>query len=275
MVLIKTAINMIKSQRYHNCHENITKSYATQSRMILFKHIKDGVEIFENKQNGKKYVGKTMKIKNNEKNIMDICKDCPYIIGNCFTKTINNTPHLMMPFHEYGDLHEICLKGLAPSQIRKVCQQVLHALHFMHERSILHRDIKAGNIILTNNEYYFDIKVIDFGISVMYNPNSPPCDQAGTLNYSSPEVLYRQAQSPKSDIWSFGVMIYTITTLSFPFKLQKVADINTKFDVSSINYKHKQFQNNPVLVDFLKSIFKLNPQERPSAEILLKHPWVR
>lgn len=254
--------------KFVNTHD---KSYACQKNLIFSDNIKNGVSIYMDRVSLTKYVGKAMD-RNRlmyEKKILDICKGCPYIIDNCFTETIDNKPAIMMPFFQHGDLYSACQKILIPSQIKRISLQVLHALQYMHQRSIMHRDIKPANIVLANNSYYFDVKVIDFGLAVVYDANSPPTDQVGTVNYAAPEIIKKEAQSPKSDIWSFGIMIYAITTLKVPFR------VDSNFDVSSISYHHKIFQTNPLLVEFLKSIFKINPQERPSAEKLLDHDWLK
>ena len=242
-----------------------------QLKMVLKNTIKNGVSVYFNQANGMKYVGKTIESSRMtiENNILDICKGCPYIIDNCFVQVVENTDTLMMPFFEFGDVYDACLRKLLPSQIRRISQQVLLALKYMHQRSVIHRDIKPANVVLTNSSCYFDVKVIDFGTAAIFETNSPPTDRVGTPNYAAPEVFKRMAQSSKSDIWSFGVMIYAITALKVPFTT------TGNFDISSISYEHSHFKSNPALVDFLKSIFKINPNQRPSAETLLQHDWVR
>lgn len=268
--MIETAINTIS---IYKIKSNNTSTFQ-QNHLILLKTIKKDVCVYINKLNGSKYVCKTSQnsTMRNEIDILNICRGCPFIIDDWYSYIVNNDQRIMIPFFEYGDLYEVCStkKQILSSQIRRISQQVLQALQYMHQRSIIHRDIKPANIVLTNNSCYFDVKVIDFGLAVMYDENSPPTDRVGTPNYAAPEICKRLPQSPKCDIWSFGMTIYAITTLTVPILRR------CDFDISSISYEnHRHFTNNPILVDFLRSIFKLNSAERPSAKDLLKHSWVK
>ncbi|KAJ8004879.1 hypothetical protein DPEC_G00140880 [Dallia pectoralis] len=104
---------------------------------------------------------------------------------------------------------------LPEKQITDWLIQLLLGLHYMHERRILHRDLKAKNIFLKRNR----VKIGDFGVSCLLMGS---CDLAttftGTPYYMSPEVLNHQGYDSKSDIWALGCILYEMCCLSHPFE---------------------------------------------------------
>lgn len=93
--------------------------------------------------------------------------------------------------------------------------QVALALKHCHDKKILHRDLKAQNIFLTERGI---IKLGDFGIArVLSNTLSKPLTTVGTPYYLSPEIIKSEPYDAKSDIWSLGVLLYEMTALRLPF----------------------------------------------------------
>jgi MAP/microtubule affinity-regulating kinase len=106
----------------------------------------------------------------------------------------------------------------------RVCKilvkQMLSGLHYLHENSICHRDIKLENILIEKN---LSIKIIDFGFG-MLNPQKKLLSFfCGTPSYMPPEIVQKRSyEGSPADIWSLGVLIYTLQCGSFPFKGQLV-----------------------------------------------------
>jgi NIMA (never in mitosis gene a)-related kinase len=89
------------------------------------------------------------------------------------------------------------------------------ALKHIHDRKIVHRDIKAQNIFLTKNKI---VKLGDFGIAKVLNNTMQLCrSMVGTPYYLSPEIINNKPYSFKSDIWSMGAMLYELCALKPPF----------------------------------------------------------
>jgi tetratricopeptide (TPR) repeat protein len=121
---------------------------------------------------------------------------------------------------------------LPESEASNLGQQILSALREAHNHGIVHQDLKPGNIIVGTDQH---LKVLDFGLArVFQTTDSAPTESSveldgrgGTLPYMAPEILRGHAADPRADIWSFGVVLYEMTSGSRPFKGR------TNFEISS------------------------------------------
>lgn len=129
--------------------------------------------------------------------------------------------------HVEGQPFNECIPpaGLRQDDVVRYGAQIAGALEHAHERGIVHRDLKAANVVLTAGG---QVKLIDFGIAVpLVSPSaddvtrehdsSPRAGPAGTLAYMAPEVLNCEDATPRSDIWSLGVLLYEMAVGSRPF----------------------------------------------------------
>lgn len=112
--------------------------------------------------------------------------------------------YLVLEYASGGSLLDyIQSKGsLKECESKDFVKQLCSALNFMHGINIAHRDIKADNILLDNEN---NIKISDFGLSVIYQPHSLLATACGSPVYSAPEVIEgRRYLGPEADIWSLG-----------------------------------------------------------------------
>lgn len=99
--------------------------------------------------------------------------------------------------------------------------QVLLALAYLHRRSILHRDLKPGNVLVVNGR----VKVVDFGLAIQQQQGA---DLAGTLSYMAPEVLINQPSTAASDLYAVGVMAYELLAGRHPFNVHDMVNLRTQ-----------------------------------------------
>ena len=152
-------------------------------------------------------------------------------------------------------------------------------LHFVqlrpHFHSILpNRDLKPENILLEQNKEFDQIKIIDFGTSLVYDPSKQLDEKLGTPYYIAPEVLNKNYNS-KCDIWSCGVITYILLSGMPPFNGQSDQEIMKKVRAGSFSFDDKVWNNiSDNCKDFITKLLTYKADERPTAEEMLKHPWL-
>ncbi|XP_050633778.1 serine/threonine-protein kinase Nek11 isoform X4 [Macaca thibetana thibetana] len=147
--------------------------------------------------------------------------------------------------------------------------QLLLGVDYMHERRILHRDLKSKNIFLKNNL----LKIGDFGVSRLLMGS---CDLAttltGTPHYMSPEALKHQGYDTKSDIWSLACILYEMCCMNHAFAGSSFLSIVLKIvegDTPSLPERYPKELN-----AIMESMLNKNPSLRPSAIEILKIPYI-
>jgi serine/threonine protein kinase len=137
----------------------------------------------------------------------------------------NGILYLIMEFLEGKSLEKLVegKKVLPIETIIPICEQVCGALDHAHERGIVHRDIKPANIMILDNG---TVKVTDFGIAKMVSMGMTQAGLVlGTPNYMSPEQVKGRQVDGRSDIFSFGVVLYDLVTGEKPFPGQNITTV--------------------------------------------------
>lgn len=171
---------------------------------------------------------------------------------------------------------------------RNFTRQILDGLSYLHNRNIIHRDIKGANILVDNRGA---VKISDFGVSKqttsnLTNPSLSsgpigPLGPAGTRTslqgsvfWMAPEVVRQTGQSIKSDIWSVGCLIVEMFTGSRPFP--SMTTLQTLFAVGSQGERPKVPENaSHDAKRFLDLCFEVDQTKRPTAGELLKEPFCK
>ncbi|KAJ3159282.1 hypothetical protein HDU86_001885 [Geranomyces michiganensis] len=157
--------------------------------------------------------------------------------------------------------------------VRSLTCQILCGLGYLHERSIIHRDIKGGNILLDENGV---AKISDFGISkkneykFAYRFNSRMSLQ-GSVHWMAPEVIKGKGYSAKVDIWSLGCLILEMFTGFHPWR--QLDELQTMWRLGKENAPPIPDWLSKEAQDFLAQCFAIDPDERPTAAELLCHPF--
>ncbi|KAJ3004287.1 hypothetical protein HKX48_001326, partial [Thoreauomyces humboldtii] len=157
--------------------------------------------------------------------------------------------------------------------VRSLTCQILCGLGYLHERAIIHRDIKGGNILLDENGV---AKISDFGISkkneykVAYRFNSRMSLQ-GSVHWMAPEVIKAKGYSAKVDIWSLGCLVLEMFTGLNPWK--QLDELQTMWRLGKENAPPIPEWLSDDARDFLAKCFAIDPDQRPTAAQLLCHPF--
>ena len=133
------------------------------------------------------------------------------------------------------DLSEILKEArkLPDDKVRLYARQVLNAMLYLHKNRILHRDLKLQNILLKNNV----IKICDFGFAKEMSASTNFLRSIkGTPLYIAPEILHKKPYSHKVDVWSFGIILYELTTGRTPFYASTLNELTPKIMHEPVKY---------------------------------------
>ena len=163
-------------------------------------------------------------------------------------------------------------KGFEERDVKLILLQLVLALNHMHRRKMLHRDIKAANVLLSTTGL---VKLGDFGLSRAYDETISD-DVAktfcGTPYYLAPEVWKHEKYGAKADIWSLGIMTYEILTGCIPFRGSTVDELKRVVCEGPI----PGIPNiSAPLADLIKSMLEKDPKNRPNVRTLLDSPYMR
>ena len=160
----------------------------------------------------------------------------PYICG--MRELIVHQHHYYMVF-EYVNggqmLDYIISHGRLRERVaRKFSRQIGSALEYCHRNNVVHRDLKIENILISHTG---NIKIIDFGLSNLYNPSSHLSTFCGSLYFAAPELLNAKVYTgPEVDVWSFGVVLYVLVCGKVPFDDQSMPALHAKIKRGLVEY---------------------------------------
>jgi len=181
---------------------------------------------------------------------------------------------------------------LSESAARQTAREMLNALKYVHERGVIHRDVKPENILVKREQLRNKddprFVLIDFGMAVkceirrnnnvVVKPN--PDDAEGTFAFWAPEMMKRESYGPAVDLWALGVSLYCIMCGCHPFDIDgKHLHEEIYRDVISGNFDEENIIWNRELSkegkDFISRLLNADSLQRMSCEEALQHPWLK
>ena len=183
-------------------------------------------------------------------------------------KTRKNKLCIVMEHADDGDLARKIdsLKETMPENVvLDYFVQICLGLKHVHDRKIVHRDLKSQNIFLKKTG---EVKLGDFGIAkVMTHTRDHARSIVGTPYYLSPEIVLNQPYSFKSDIWALGVLLYEMCTLRLPFQATSIHGLAVA--ITRGKYAPLPARYSKAVRDLLASLLTLDPSQRPSIDTVL------
>lgn len=230
----------------------------------------DNIKYINTDDNSDKYNKYAVKIIKDTKKYIDeiylyIKLDHPNIIKGIEYFKIDSKYHIIFPYYKHGNLYEYNKKyKLGMYQIKYLMYKLGKTLEWCHKLNIYHYDIKPENILLDDN---IDPILIDFGYSNINN-NIP--HTRGTVEFLAPEIILHEIYSAKSDIWSYGIVIYELLVGNTPFDDKKINIIRhniIKFNIIC------PLHLDETSIDFLDKIIERDPNKRIDWNDILTHKW--
>lgn len=177
---------------------------------------------------------------------------------------------------------------LKEKQARKFGRQIASALDYCHRNSIVHRDLKIENILISKTG---DIKIIDFGLSNLFSPRSSLKTFCGSLYFAAPELLQaRQYTGPEVDIWSFGIVLYVLVCGKVPFDDQSMPQLHAKIKKGIVDYPAwlsagksrpgcQAVMDSPAYMfleckNLISRMLVTDPKQRANLSEIMNHPWI-
>ena len=202
----------------------------------------------------------------------------PNIVGfkEAFWNDKNKTLNIVMEYCDDGDLETKInvmkrnKQKFEESLIWEYTLQIIKGLKALHDKKILHRDLKCANIFLTkeNNQ----CKIGDLNVSKVMKDKSLMNGQIGTPSYSSPEVWKNQPYSYKSDLWSVGCIIYEMCCLRPPFKGKTTDELCDNICNGKIEKISSRYSDD--LWNLITMLLEVDTNKRPDCNSILNNKGI-
>lgn len=181
----------------------------------------------------------------------------------------DNLIYLIMEYCQHGELFQFIIdQQKVPEYLAKnIFKQLLDAIAYIHSKSVAHRDIKPENILLDEDN---NAKIADFGLChpITNKLLETPC---GSPFYAPPEVIANEQYDGKaSDVWSLGVVLFTMVTGSLPWRQANQTQLYLQ--IQNADFVIPGFVT-PNCRDVIQRCMSHNPSDRPQPMELMMHPW--
>ncbi|XP_057672060.1 MAP/microtubule affinity-regulating kinase 3-like isoform X29 [Diorhabda carinulata] len=197
--------------------------------------------------------------------------DHPNIVKLFQVIETEKTLYLVMEYASGGEVFDyLVLHGrMKEKEARAKFRQIVSAVQYCHQKRIIHRDLKAENLLLDSE---MNIKIADFGFSNEFTPGNKLDTFCGSPPYAAPELFQgKKYDGPEVDVWSLGVILYTLVSGSLPFDGSTLRELRERV----LRGKYRiPFYMSTDCENLLKKFLVLNPAKRASLETIMKDKWM-
>ncbi|XP_031213261.1 MAP/microtubule affinity-regulating kinase 3 isoform X7 [Mastomys coucha] len=181
------------------------------------------------------------------------------------------TLYLIMEYASGGEVFDYLVAHgrMKEKEARAKFRQIVSAVQYCHQKRIVHRDLKAENLLLDAD---MNIKIADFGFSNEFTVGSKLDTFCGSPPYAAPELFQgKKYDGPEVDVWSLGVILYTLVSGSLPFDGQNLKELRERV----LRGKYRiPFYMSTDCENLLKRFLVLNPVKRGTLEQIMKDRWI-
>ncbi|XP_054154513.1 MAP/microtubule affinity-regulating kinase 3-like isoform X3 [Oppia nitens] len=197
--------------------------------------------------------------------------DHPNIVKLYQVIETEKTLYLVMEYASGGEVFDYLVAHgrMKEKEARAKFRQIVSAVQYCHQKKIIHRDLKAENLLLDSE---MNIKIADFGFSNEFVPGQKLDTFCGSPPYAAPELFQgKKYDGPEVDVWSLGVILYTLVSGSLPFDGANLKELRERV----LRGKYRiPFYMSTDCENLLKKFLVLNPAKRASLENIMKDKWM-
>ncbi|XP_078792177.1 serine/threonine-protein kinase MARK2 isoform X16 [Oryzias latipes] len=183
----------------------------------------------------------------------------------------DKTLYLVMEYASGGEVFDYLVAHgrMKEKEARAKFRQIVSAVQYCHQKCIVHRDLKAENLLL---DAEMNIKIADFGFSNEFTLGNKLDTFCGSPPYAAPELFQgKKYDGPEVDVWSLGVILYTLVSGSLPFDGQNLKELRERV----LRGKYRiPFYMSTDCENLLKKFLILNPSKRGSLEQIMRDRWM-
>ncbi|KAI8034299.1 serine/threonine-protein kinase par-1 [Drosophila gunungcola] len=195
----------------------------------------------------------------------------PHIIKLYQVMETKNMIYIVSEYASQGEIFDYIAKygRMSESAARYKFWQIISAVEYCHKKGIVHRDLKAENLLLDLN---MNIKIADFGFSNHFKPGELLATWCGSPPYAAPEVFEgKQYTGPEIDIWSLGVVLYVLVCGALPFDGSTLQSLRDR--VLSGRFRIPFFMSSEC-EHLIRRMLVLEPTRRYTIEQIKRHRWM-
>ncbi|XP_072165989.1 MAP/microtubule affinity-regulating kinase 3-like isoform X1 [Diadema setosum] len=197
--------------------------------------------------------------------------DHPNIVKLFEVMETDKTLYLAMEYASGGEVFDYLVAHgrMKEKEARAKFRQIVSAVQYCHQKRVVHRDLKAENLLLDKD---LNIKIADFGFSNEFTPGNKLDTFCGSPPYAAPELFQgKKYDGPEVDVWSLGVILYTLVSGSLPFDGQNLKELRERV----LRGKYRiPFYMSTDCENLLKRFLMLNPAKRAMLETIMRDKWM-